>query len=100
MPKQLRQNLLGEKGIALAKQTIDTYKQRHNDSIPRKVSYTLWSSEFIETGGATIAQVLYMLGVEPVRDAFGRVSDLKTDSFSRTGTSTYRRSGPDFRTTP
>ena len=23
-----------EKGIALAKQTIDTYKQRHNDSIP------------------------------------------------------------------
>lgn len=66
-----------EKGIALAKQTIDTYKQRHNDSIPRKVSYTLWSSEFIETGGATIAQVLYMLGVEPVRDAFGRISDLK-----------------------
>ena len=66
-----------EKGIALAKQTIDTYKQRHNDSIPRKVSYTLWSSEFIETGGATIAQVLYMLGVEPVRDEFGRVSDLK-----------------------
>ena len=66
-----------EKGIALAKQTIDTYKQRHNDSIPQKVSYTLWSSEFIETGGATIAQVLYMLGVEPVRDAFGRVSDLK-----------------------
>ena len=49
-----------EKGIALAKQTIDRYKQRHNDSIPRKVSYTLWSSEFIETGGATIAQVLYM----------------------------------------
>lgn len=66
-----------EKGVTLAKQTIDTYKQRHNDSIPRKVSYTLWSSEFIETGGATIAQVLYMLGVEPVRDAFGRVSDLK-----------------------
>ena len=29
-----------EKGIALAKQTIDRYKQRHNDSIPRKVSYT------------------------------------------------------------
>lgn len=66
-----------EKGVALAKQTIETYKQRHNDSIPRKVSYTLWSSEFIETGGATIGQVLYMLGVEPVRDAFGRVSDLK-----------------------
>lgn len=66
-----------EKGVALAKQTIETYRSRHNDSIPRKVSYTLWSAEFIETGGATIAQVLYMLGVEPIRDAFGRVSDLK-----------------------
>ena len=53
------------------------YKKRHHDSIPRKVSYTLWSGEFIETEGATIAQILYMLGVEPIRDAFGRVSDIR-----------------------
>ena len=37
----------------------------------------LWSSEFSETEGATIAQILYMRGVEPVRDAFGRVTDLR-----------------------
>ncbi len=66
-----------EKGKALADNTIAMYRKTHNDSIPRKVSYTLWSSEFIETEGATIAQVLYMLGVEPVRDPFGRVTDLK-----------------------
>lgn len=66
-----------EKGKELAQNTIDMYRRRHNDSIPRKVSYTLWSGEFIETEGATIAQILYMLGVEPVRDAFGRVSDLR-----------------------
>lgn len=66
-----------EKGVALAKNTIEMYRRHHNDSIPRKVSYTLWSGEFIETGGATVAQVLYMLGVEPVRDAFGRVMDLR-----------------------
>ena len=65
-----------EKGIALAKATIANYQNRHNGEYPRKVSYTLWSGEFIQTGGATIAQVLYMLGVEPVRDRFGRVSDL------------------------
>lgn len=65
------------KGQELARQTIDMYRKNHNDSIPRKVSYTLWSGEFIESGGATIAQVLYMLGVEPVRDAFGRVTDLR-----------------------
>lgn len=66
-----------DKGVQLAKNTIEMYRKRHNDSIPRKVSYTLWSGEFIETEGATIAQVLYMLGVEPIRDAFGRVSDLR-----------------------
>lgn len=66
-----------EKGIQLANHTIGMYKRRHNDSIPRKVSYTLWSGEFVETEGATIAQVLYMLGVEPIRDAFGRVTDLR-----------------------
>lgn len=66
-----------EKGKKMAEQTLEMYRRRHHDSLPQKVSYTLWSSEFIETEGATIAQVLYMLGVEPVRDAFGRVSDLR-----------------------
>lgn len=66
-----------EKGKALADNTIAMYRKAHGDSLPRKVSYTLWSSEFIETEGATIAQVLYMLGVEPVRDPFGRVTDLR-----------------------
>lgn len=66
-----------EKGIQLANNTIEMYRSRHNDSIPRKVSYTLWSGEFIETGGATIAQILYMLGVEPIRDTFGRVTDIR-----------------------
>ena len=66
-----------EKGKELAEKTIRLYRERHHDSIPRKVSYTLWSSEFIETGGATIAQCLYLLGVEPIRDAFGRVTDIR-----------------------
>ncbi len=74
-----------EKGIQLAKSTIEMYQKRHNGEFPKKVSYTLWSGEFIETGGATIAQVLYMLGVEPVRDAFGRVSDLKLISSADLG---------------
>ena len=66
-----------EKGRGLAENTIALYRRIHNDSIPRKVSYTLWSGEFIETEGATIAQVLYMLGVEPVRDPFGRITDIR-----------------------
>ena len=66
-----------DKGKALAQQTIAMYRERHNDSIPRKVSFTFWSSEFIETEGVTLAQALYLLGVEPLRDAFGRVTDIR-----------------------
>ena len=66
-----------EKGKQLAENTIEIYRRRHNGELPHKVSFTLWSGEFIETEGATIAQVLYMLGVEPIRDSFGRVSDLR-----------------------
>ena len=64
-------------GKKLADNTIDMYRANHNDSVPRKVSYTLWSGEFVETQGATIAQILYMLGVEPIRDYFGRVTDIR-----------------------
>lgn len=66
-----------EKGRQLAENTLELYKRRHNGELPHKVSYTLWSGEFVETEGATIAQILYMLGVEPLRDSFGRVSDLR-----------------------
>lgn len=65
-----------DKGVSLVGAMLDRYMSDHGE-YPRKVSYTFWSSEFIETEGATIAQVLYMLGVEPVRDAFGRVSDIQ-----------------------
>ncbi len=66
-----------EKGKALAESTIQMYRKTHHDSIPRKVSFTLWSSEFVETEGASIAQIFYLLGIEPIRDAFGRVTDIR-----------------------
>lgn len=64
------------KGVSLVNATLQQYKKQHGE-YPRKVSYTFWSSEFIETEGATIAQVLYMLGVEPVRNSYGRVADIQ-----------------------
>ena len=74
-----------KKGVELADATIAMYRKEHGGEYPRKVSYTLWSGEFIETQGATVAQVLYMLGVEPVRDFFGRVSDLRLIPASKLG---------------
>ena len=65
-----------DEGKALAKSTLDRYYRKHGE-YPRKVSYTFWAGEFIETEGATLAQALYMLGVAPVRDGMNRVTDLR-----------------------
>ena len=66
-----------EDGKRLAEQTIARYREQHEGDYPRKVSYTFWAGEFIATGGATIAQALWMLGVEPERDSQGRIGSLR-----------------------
>ncbi|MDO4230225.1 MAG: cobaltochelatase subunit CobN, partial [Capnocytophaga sp.] len=65
-----------DRGVALAQNIIETYLKKHGE-YPKKIAYTFWSSEFIETEGVSIAQALYMLGVEPLRDSFGRITDLR-----------------------
>lgn len=65
-----------EVGLKLVDQMLADFRKK-NGKYPLKISYTLWSSEFIESEGATVAQILYLLGVEPVWDSFGRVSDIR-----------------------
>ena len=66
-----------EDGRRLAEQTLAEYRRKHDSQWPRKVSYTFWAGEFIASGGATIAQALWMLGVEPERDSQGRIGQLR-----------------------
>ena len=68
--------LAWDRGVTLAQNVLKEYKDKHGD-FPKKVAYTFWSSEFVETEGVSIAQALYMLGVEPVWDTFGRVGDIR-----------------------
>ena len=64
-------------GKKLAKSLLVDYRSKHDDEYPQKISFTLWSSSYIETEGTTIAQILYFLGVEPVWDPFGRVKTIR-----------------------
>lgn len=61
----------------LADDLIADYRKRHDGDYPRKVSFTLWSSSFIESEGTTVGEILYLLGVQPVRDRMGRVLDVE-----------------------
>lgn len=64
-------------GRQLADDMLQRYRADHDGQWPRKVAFTLWAGDFIHTEGAMIAQILHLLGVEPVRDAAGRVARLQ-----------------------
>jgi cobaltochelatase CobN len=74
-----------EVGEKLAKVLIENHQAANNGAYPRKVTFTLWPGDFIATEGAQLAQIFYMLGVEPVRDPFNRVVSVKVIPLERLG---------------
>ena len=63
-------------GGQLAEALMSSYQQQHGE-YPVKVAMTLWPGDFIQSEGAMIAQILHLVGAEPVRDPFGRVTDVR-----------------------
>ena len=66
-----------EVGVKLAESLLATHIAAHDGAYPKKVTFTLWPGDFIQTEGAQVAQILYLLGVEPVRDPFNRVISVR-----------------------
>ncbi len=69
-----------EESWKLGKQLADELiaaKMSDSGEFPRKVAFTLWGGEFIRTQGATLAQAMYLMGVEPVRNRRGVVHDVQ-----------------------
>lgn len=64
-------------GRRLVDQMLAQHRATHGGEWPSKIAFTLWAGDFIHTEGTSIAQILYLLGVSPVRDPFGRVSGLR-----------------------
>ena len=44
---------------------------------PTQVAFSLWGGEFIRSRGTNIAQILYLMGVRPVRNSRGSVYDVE-----------------------
>jgi len=65
-----------EVGKMLGNSLLENRLKTHG-TYPKKVAFTLWPGDFIQTEGAMLGQVFWLLGVEPVRDPFGRVQDIR-----------------------
>ena len=74
-----------EVGVKLAQSLLETHAAANGGAYPRKVTFTLWPGDFIQTEGAQLAQILFLLGVEPVRDPFNRVVSVRPIPLERLG---------------
>ncbi len=63
-------------GGRLAEDLIAHYTAKHG-TFPNKIAMTLWPNEFIQNEGSMVAQILHLIGAVPVRDPFGRVTDIR-----------------------
>ncbi|MCP4808689.1 MAG: cobaltochelatase subunit CobN [Proteobacteria bacterium] len=63
-------------GQRMADEVIETWAAEHGEP-PTKVALTFWSSELLRAEGVQVAQALALLGVEPVRNRYGKVRELR-----------------------
>ena len=58
-------------------QLVAAFRGEHDGAFPRKLAFSLWSSEAVRHLGVTEAQVLHALGLRPVWDEGGRLRSLE-----------------------
>lgn len=66
-----------EAGGKALEQLLASYRDEHEDALPTKLAFSLWSSEAMRHLGILESQVLHALGVRPVWDEGGRVRALE-----------------------
>ena len=56
---------------------MEAQKSENGGAWPETVAVVLWGTDNIKTYGESLAQVMMMVGVNPVSDALGRVNKLE-----------------------
>ncbi len=74
-PARLPTQRAWEVGQELARELLDSHRERHGDW-PESLAMSLWSSEAMRHQGAMEAQMLHLLGLRPHWDRGGRLAGL------------------------
>ncbi|KAL1330543.1 hypothetical protein AAHE18_12G117200 [Arachis hypogaea] len=64
---------------------IERQKVDNGGKYPETIALVLWGTDNIKTYGESLAQVLWMIGVRPVADTFGRVNRVEPVSLEELG---------------
>ena len=63
--------------MPLCHRLLEAQKAEHGGAWPETVAVVLWGTDNIKTYGESLAQVMMMVGINPVSDALGRVNKLE-----------------------
>jgi cobaltochelatase CobN len=84
-PKAVPSRLAWETGVALADSLLERYRADHGEW-PSSVGLSVWGTSAMRTSGDDIAEVLALIGVQPVwDDASRRVVDLEPVDLAELG---------------
>ena len=75
-PRSLPTKASWEVGVQSAKKLIEYYV-KEKGRYPESIGFVLWSIDAYKADGEQLAQILYLLGVEPIWDRDGYVKDLR-----------------------
>lgn len=64
---------------------VERQKAENGGKYPETVALVLWGTDNIKTYGESLAQVLWMIGVRPIADTFGRVNRVEAVSLEELG---------------
>ena len=64
-------------GVKLTDQLLEDYKVKHNGNYPSKLAFVIWGTETIRHEGILESQILYLLGVRPIWNKWGKVTGIQ-----------------------
>lgn len=83
-PRMVPTQAAWEVGSALAEELIEVHRTEHNGTYPRKFAIVLWAWATTDHG-VVEAEILKLVGAEPVWDSYGGVSDVRLTPLSELG---------------
>lgn len=74
-----------QSAMVVVDRLLERQKAENDGKYPETIALVLWGTDNIKTYGESLAQVMWMIGVKPVADTFGRVNRVEPVSLEELG---------------
>ncbi|XP_073034696.1 magnesium-chelatase subunit ChlH, chloroplastic isoform X2 [Primulina eburnea] len=74
-----------QSAMVVVDRLLERQKAENEGKYPETIALVLWGTDNIKTYGESLAQVMWMIGVKPVADTFGRVNRVEVVSLEELG---------------